>query len=89
MSEDKILSEDDISMGFRSPLYSIPVCIPECNVCAYWDGPGKCKKIDTPPNELRLGRLHNCPDAVLDTGHFAYSEYQKLYPEECKQCKKR
>ena len=25
----KFLREEDISMGFRAPLYSVPVCIPE------------------------------------------------------------
>ena len=35
----KFLREEDISAGFRAPLYSVPVCIPQCNVCAYWDGP--------------------------------------------------
>ena len=44
----KFLREEDISMGFRAPLYSVPVCIPECNVCIHRDGPGKCKKLGTP-----------------------------------------
>lgn len=82
------LHEEDISMGFRTPLYSVPVCIPECNVCVYWDGPGKCKIIGTPSDELRFGKRHNCPGAVLNTSHFAYPEYEKLYPEECKRTQK-
>lgn len=41
----KILREEDISMGFRAPFYSVTTCIPECNVCIYWDGPGKCKNL--------------------------------------------
>lgn len=80
----KFLREEDISMGFRAPLYSVPVCIPECNVCIHRDGPCKCKKLGTPPDDLRFGKRHDCPDAVLNTSHFLYPEYQKLYPEECK-----
>ena len=33
----KNLHEEDISMGFRAPFYSITTCIPECNVCIYWE----------------------------------------------------
>lgn len=51
MSE--FLREEDISAGFREPLYSVPVCIPQCNVCVYWDGPGKCKKLGAPSDEIR------------------------------------
>ena len=87
MSE--ILKEEDISAGFRSPLYSVPICIPKCNVCVYWDGPGKCKKCGVPPDELRLGKRHDCPDAILDTNRFSYPAYEKLYPEECKISKKK
>ena len=43
MSE--FLREEDISAGFREPLYSVTTCIPECNVCIHWDGPGKCKNL--------------------------------------------
>lgn len=87
MSE--FLKEEDISAGFRSPLYSVPVCIPECNVCVYWDGPGKCKKYGTSPDELRWGNRHDCPNAVLNTHHFAYQQYQKLYPAEVKTLEKK
>lgn len=89
MSEDKILSEDDISMGFRSPLYCVPVCIPECNVCIYRTRPGRCEIIGETPEYFRFGTRHDCPDAVLDVHSFIYPEYEELYPEECKQCKKK
>lgn len=87
MSE--FLREEDISDGFRAPFYSVAVAIPQCNVCVYWNGPGKCKKHGVPSDELRWGKRHDCPDVVLNTNHFAYSQYQKLYPEECKISKKK
>lgn len=31
MSE--FLRKEDISAGFREPLYSVTTCIPQCNVC--------------------------------------------------------
>ena len=34
----KFLREEDISMGFRAPLYSVPVCIPECLYSPGWTG---------------------------------------------------
>ena len=80
----KYLREEDISAGFRAPIYSITTCIPECNVCIYWDGPGKCKKRGDSPDEFGWGDRHDCPDAVLNTKNFQYSTYEKLYPEECK-----
>lgn len=79
-----ILKEEDISMGFRAPLYSVTTCIPECNVCVYWNGPGRCKKRGHSPDDFRCGKRHDCPDAVLNTGHFLYDQYQELYTEECK-----
>ena len=85
----KFLMEEDISAGFRSPLCSEPVCIPQCNVCVYWDGPGKCKKLGAPSDEIRWGKRHDCPDVILDTNRFLYPAYEKLYPKECKQSKKR
>lgn len=85
----KFLREEDISAGFRAPLYSVPVCIPQCNVCVYWDGPRKCKKLGAPSDEIRWGKRHDCPDVILDTNRFSYPAYEKLYPEECKQSKKR
>ena len=75
----KFLREEDISMGFRAPLYSVPVCIPECNVCIHRDGPGKCKKLGTPSDDLRFGKRHDCPDAVLNTSHF-YIPNTKIVP---------
>ena len=87
MSE--FLREEDISAGFREPLYSVPICIPQGNVCVYWDGPGKCKKLGDSPDVFGWGERHDCPDAILDTNHFLYPAYEKLYPEECKQSKKR
>lgn len=80
----KFLREEDISAGFRSPLYSVLVDIPLCNVCVYWNGPGKCKKCGVPSEEIRWGKCRDCPDAVLNTSHFLYPKYQNLYPEECK-----
>ena len=41
MSE--FLREEDISAGFRAPLYSVPVCIPQCNVCVYTCTPRRGK----------------------------------------------
>ena len=48
MSE--FLREEEISAGFRAPFYSVTTCIPECNVCIHWDGPGKCKKLGNSPD---------------------------------------
>ena len=79
----------DISAGFRSPLCSEPVCIPQCNVCVYRDGPGKCKKYGVPSDDLRYGKHHNCSDAILDTNRFLYPAYEKLYPEACKTAAKK
>lgn len=87
MSE--FLREEDISAGFRAPLYSVPVCISQCNVCVYWDEPGKYKKFGASPDEIRWGKRHDCPDVILDTNRFLYPAYEKLYPEECKQSKKK
>lgn len=80
----KRLREKDISMGFRAPICSMDICIPECNICIYWNGPGKCKKLGDSPDKFGWGERHDCPDAILDTGSFQYPAYQKIYPEECK-----
>lgn len=85
----KFLREEDISAGFRAPFYSVTTCIPECNVCVYWNGSGKCKKLGDSPDVFGWGERHDCPDAILDTNCFSYPAYEKLYPEECKQSKKR
>ena len=85
----KFLREEDISAGFRSPLYSVLVDIPLCNVCVYWNGPGKCKKYGVPSDDLRYGKHHNCSDAILDTNRFLYPAYEKLYPEACKTAAKK
>ena len=84
-----ILKEEDISMGFRAPIYSITTCIPQCNVCVYWDGPGKCRKLGDSPDDFGWGKRHDCPDAVLNTKHFSYPQYEELYPDECKGSKKK
>lgn len=80
----KILREEDISMGFRAPFYSVTTCIPECNVCIYRGKPGECKKNGVPPDDFRSGKRHDCPDAILNTSLFLYQKYQELYPEGCK-----
>lgn len=85
----KFLREEDISAGFRAPLCCVDICIPECNVCVYWNGPGKCKKLGDSPDDFEFGKRHDCPDAVLNTNSFQYSRYEKLYPEECKISKKK
>ena len=54
----KILREEDISMGFRAPFYSVTTCIPECNVCIYRGKPGECKKNGVPPDDFRSGKRH-------------------------------
>ena len=80
----KYLREEDISAGFRAPIYSVTTCIPECNVCIYRIKPGECKKNGTPSDDFCFGERHDCPYAILNTAHFLYPKYQELYPEECK-----
>ena len=83
-----ILKEENISMGFRAPIYSVTTCIPQCNICVYWDGPGKCKKLGDSPDDFGWGKRHDCPYAVLNTEHFSYPKYEELYPDACKASKK-
>ena len=51
----KFLREEDISAGFRAPICCVDTCIPECNVCIHWDGPGKCKKLGNSPDIFGWG----------------------------------
>lgn len=80
----KYLREEDISAGFRAPLYSVIIRIPECNVCIYRIKPGECEKVGAPSDEIRFGNRRDCPYAILNTAHFLYPKYQELYLEECK-----
>ena len=80
----KFLREEDISAGFRAPICCVDTCIPECNVCIHWDGPGKCKKLGNSPDIFEWGERHDCPNAILNTESFQYPQYRNLYPEECK-----
>lgn len=72
------LDEKNISHGFRTSISAVAKVIPQCNVCIYWNGRGKCKIYGESPDIYMSGKSYDCEKAVLDKDCFLYDKYIKL-----------
>lgn len=76
--------EDEISAGFKCPDGARTIAMPLCSACLNWNGYGKCKKLGKSPDAYREADRQDCPEAMLDTKRFTFSQFVELCPEAAK-----
>ncbi len=77
----KILREEDISMGFRSPDDAKIVAMPLCSVCKNIAGKERCKAFGERPMIYRNCESYDCPHVELDENDFTFPQFAELYPD--------
>ncbi len=77
----KILREEDISMGFRSPDDARTVAMPLCSICKNIETKGRCKAFGERPMVYRNRESYDCPYIELDVNCISFSCFSELYPD--------
>ncbi|MGN1333809.1 MAG: hypothetical protein ACI4U1_01735, partial [Anaerovoracaceae bacterium] len=74
------LDEKNVSHGFRTSISAVAKVIPQCNVCIYWNGRGKCKIYGESPGIYISGKSYDCEKAILDKDYFLPQQFLYFLP---------
>lgn len=80
----KILREEDISMGFRSPEGARTVAMPLCSICKNIEFNGRCKAFGELPMVYRNRESYDCPHVDPDVNCISFPCFAELYPDAAK-----
>ena len=73
--------ENNISGGFRLPVYGVVTSIPTCNLCNNWKYPSECLYYGECLLEIKKGNAKKCKHEDLDKNSPIYKKFLELRGE--------